>query len=138
MSFLDQLKIEDLHVVNNALWEARTLWKNIGDALGVDAETLKSIATREHDNPDNCLRECLSEWLRGGSETSAVAQQRQPMARSWCTIISALKTQSVNRESLANKIDQEQQQLHGEQLHQEKRLSSSRKPQELSRKLWSY
>lgn len=135
--FSDLLTIKDLQVIKNALWEARTEWKNIGDALGIDVETLKSIATKEHNNPDNCLRECLTEWLGGGSETSAA--QRQP--RSWRTIVSALKTQSVNRESLANKIEknycisQEQQPLHREQPCQEKILPSPKELQELSRKL---
>ena len=47
MSSLVKLTIEELQVVKDALWEARTLWKSIGDALGIDAETLESIATRE-------------------------------------------------------------------------------------------
>ena len=129
--------IEDLHLVETALWDARTKWKNIGDALGIDAETLESIAAMGHDNPDKCLRECLSKWLRGGSETSAA--QRQP--RSWHIIVSALRTQPVNRESIANTIEkkyhinQEQQPLHEEQPCQEKIPPSPKKPQELSRKL---
>ena len=139
MSSSVELTIEDLPVVKDALWEARTLWKNIGDALGIDAETLKSIETRERGNPDNCLRECLAEWLRGGSETLAAAQQRQP--RSWLTIVSALRTQSVNRRSLANRIvrnycrGQEQHPLHGQQSHQQNVPPSLRQPQELSCKL---
>ena len=43
--------------------------------------TLDSIATMQHDDPSNCLREMLAEWLRGGGDPP----------RTWSTIVAALK-----------------------------------------------
>ena len=42
---------------------------------------LDSIATTQRDDPSNCLREMLAEWLRG--------QGKPP--RTWSTIVAALK-----------------------------------------------
>ena len=58
------------------------------------ANTLDSIATTLRDDPSNCLREMLAEWLRGQGEPP----------RTWSTIVAALKR--VNGlEALADDIE---------------------------------
>ena len=44
--------------------------------------TLDSIATTQRDDPSNCLREMLADWLRGAGNPP----------RTWNTILAALKT----------------------------------------------
>ena len=122
----DQLTIEDLQTVKNELWDARTLWKSIGDVLGIDDETLKSIA-KDQDSQGDCLRECLAKWLSGGAETSAV--QRQP--RSWRTIVDALRTPSVNRQSLAERIEKEYCTSQDDQQSCQEQVPLSQTPEQL-------
>ena len=58
------------------------------------ANILDSIATTQSDDPSNCLREMLAEWLRGQGEPP----------RTWSTIVAALKR--VNGlEALAEDIE---------------------------------
>jgi hypothetical protein len=67
-------------VVKNDLWEARTKWKDFGLALLMRQSTLDAIAITQRDDPGNCLREILAEWLRGAGDPP----------RTWTTIVNAL------------------------------------------------
>ena len=69
-------------MVKSDLWEARTKWKDFGLALLMRQSTLDAIAITQRDDPGNCLREMLAEWLRGAGEPP----------RTWTTIVNALAT----------------------------------------------
>ena len=75
-----RLTINDLQVVKNDLWEARARWKDVGLELSMRQSTLDSIAITQRDDPGNCLREMLAEWLRGAGDPP----------RTWNTIVAAL------------------------------------------------
>ena len=62
-SYLDHLGIDDLNVVLNSIWDARTQWFNIGLCLGVSPSDL-SVINSAKSNPEECLREMLIIWLR--------------------------------------------------------------------------
>ena len=57
--------------------------------------TLDCIATTQRDNPDNCLREMLAEWLRGAGEPP----------RTWASIVAALRTPTVDMGALADGVE---------------------------------
>ena len=82
-------------MVQNDLWNARTRWRNLGDALGIHASSIDTIAIRYREDPADCFREMLSEWLRGGSVPP----------RTWSTIVAALKTETVDLGSIAEEIE---------------------------------
>ena len=77
-----RLIVNDLQVVKSDLWEARTKWKDFGLALSMKQSTLDAIAITQRDDPGNCLREMLAEWLRGAGEPP----------RTWTTIVNAMAT----------------------------------------------
>ena len=54
-----------LHHVKNALLDAASVWKDIGQALDIVHGTLESI--RGEDN--ECLNEMLTKWMHTGSAT---------------------------------------------------------------------
>ena len=78
-----RLGIEDLAVVKNELWSARTNWREIGENLGEHPTSLDAIQIVERDRQDACLREMLSNWLRKSSTP------QRPI--SWGTLVSALQ-----------------------------------------------
>ena len=90
-----RLRITDLQKVQSDLWNARTRWRNLGDALGIHASSIDTIAMKHRDDPVDCFREMLSEWLRGGSTPP----------RTWNTIVAALKTDTVDLGSIADEIE---------------------------------
>ena len=88
-----RLKIDDLQVVKNDLWDARTKWINFGLALLMKKSTLDSIDITQRGDPGDCLRELLAEWLRGAGDPP----------RTWSTIVAALaKVESL--EALAEEV----------------------------------
>ena len=90
-----RLKIDDLQVVKNDLWEARIWWKDFGLALLMRKSTLDSIDITQRGDPGDCLREMLAEWLRGAGDPP----------RTWSTIVAALaKVESL--EALAEEVGQ--------------------------------
>ena len=95
MSSLDRLKVTDLQKVQSDLWNARTRWRNLGDALGIHASSIDSIAMKHREDPVNCFREMLSEWLRGGSTPP----------RTWNTLVAALRMETVDLGSIADEIE---------------------------------
>jgi hypothetical protein len=67
--------------VRNELWDARTEWKDFGLALGMDINTLNSIDSLQRGDTGNCLRDMLSDWLKGANDPP----------RTWSTIAAALR-----------------------------------------------
>ena len=67
-------------MVKNDLWDARIKWKDFGLVLLVSKSTLDAIDITQRGDPGDCMREMLSEWLRGAGEPP----------RTWSTIVAAL------------------------------------------------
>ena len=86
------LTIADLKQVYATTFKARHKWENILLALNVSRATIKSIGDRGHDNPNDCYREGLSEWLEGGE-------------RSWGDFVKALSTVGHNDIAMAIEKD---------------------------------
>ena len=93
------LTILDLKKVYRTTFEAKTEWKNILLELEVSSATIKSIGTRCQDDPKECYREGLSEWLEGGE-------------RSWGDLVEALSSPTVGRSDIAMVIEREYIQSH--------------------------
>ena len=89
-----RLKIGDLHKVRNELWDARTKWKDFGLALGMDVNTLDNIDSLQRGDSGNCLRDMLSEWLKGANDPP----------RTWSTIAAALR-EVKSLEAIAEEIE---------------------------------
>lgn len=69
--------------------------RTIGMGLGLNAGTLEAVAITQRDNPDACLREMLTVWLRGSSSVE----------HTWGTIVDALRQPSVGMGQLAYEIE---------------------------------
>lgn len=54
-----------LHHVRNALLDAASVWKDIGQALDIVHGTLQSI----HGDDKECLNEVLTKWMHTGKAT---------------------------------------------------------------------
>ena len=85
---------------NNALWDARSKWRNIGRWIGVDEGTLDTIKGK--DDGEN-LSDVLSRWLRGMHNP----KEKNSKPRTWCTLIEALRNRVVSEEAMANKLEKE-------------------------------
>ncbi len=81
-------------------FEARNKWRNILLALKVNPATIDSIGVKWRDNPDDCYREGLAEWLRGGE-------------KKWSDVMEALSSPTVGHSGIARALE-------GSYVHQEK------------------
>lgn len=88
------LKLKDLNVVYEALYNARSKWEDIGLELNVDPEALISISRNQSEHAE-CLKEMLSFRLR--FPTSGVL--------TWKLIIESLRANFVAQNDLANAIE---------------------------------
>ncbi len=93
----------DLGKLYSATFDARTKWRNILLALEISSATINGIGTKWHDNPDDCYREGLLEWLKGGE-------------RSWEDVVKALSNPTVGHIHIARTIEKDYVQStgHGE------------------------
>ena len=82
------VSISDLKKVYIATFEARNKWRNILLVLDLSKATIESISKRWQDNPDDCYREGLSEWLESGE-------------RSWGDLVEALSSPIVGHSDIA-------------------------------------
>ena len=80
---MSQITTADLKTVYKVTYEARNKWRNILLELGVSSAAINSIGMRWHENPEDCYREGLSEWLKGGE-------------RSWGDLVEALSSHTVD------------------------------------------
>ena len=71
-------------------------WFQLGLQLGLLQPTLASIRTKYRDNPEECLQECLTKWLKG---VDKVGENGGPTVDS---LVSALKR--IEEVSTAEKI----------------------------------
>ena len=86
------LTIRDLKELREHLFKIRVKWYDIGLELDVDVGTLESIKSC-YDDPKDCLREVLKEWLKSISP---------PPTR--LKLASALSSSAVNEKCLAQRI----------------------------------
>ena len=86
------ITIADLKEVYRTTFKARSKWKNILLELDISSVTIESIGVSCHNNPDDCYREGLREWLEGGE-------------RSWKDLVEALSSPTVGYKDIAFVID---------------------------------
>ena len=84
--------MEHFSYIFDKLYNARTKWFEIGLALNVDYETLKSIERVQLNNQDTCLREMLAHRIQSGG----------PLTLS--DLCQCLHHHTVRRSDLADKI----------------------------------
>lgn len=94
----DRLTKDDLKIVRSAVFDAAAKWYDLGIELGIPADRLDSIKMKENDNPDNCLRELVKDWL------SFWGQEKVP---TWKALCNALKSKAVGFGDMANKLYKE-------------------------------
>ncbi|XP_064398568.1 uncharacterized protein LOC135345141 [Halichondria panicea] len=90
----DYLTIADLGDLYIATFDARIRWRNFLLVLKISSDTIDSIGTKWRDNPDDCYREGLKEWLKGGE-------------RSWEDVIKALSSPIVGHVHIARTIEKD-------------------------------
>ena len=90
----DYLTIEDLGDLYIATFDARIKWRNFLLVLKISSDTIDSIGTKWQDDPDDCYREGLKEWLKGRE-------------RSWEDIIKALSSPIVGHSDIARTIERD-------------------------------
>ncbi len=88
----DCLTIADLGDLYIATFDARIKWRNFLLVLKISSDTIDSIGTKWRDNPDDCYREGLKEWLKGGE-------------RSWEDVVKALSSPIVAHHHIARTIE---------------------------------
>ena len=82
----------DLRIVQNSVWEARTQWYNLGLNLELTPDTLDSIEVANGRNPDHCFRAMLTKWLIECKQST------------WSALAEALRSPSVGLGHLAEQI----------------------------------
>ncbi len=90
----DYLTIADLKKLYLVTFDARIKWRNILLILDVPSDTIDSIGTKWRDDPDECYREGLKEWLKGEE-------------RSWEDVVKALSSPIVGHVHIANTIEKD-------------------------------
>ncbi len=89
IEILDPSCLRDLLQQTN---KANTKWYDIGLQLGVLAHVLDGLRIQYQNNPSDCYREALKEWLNGGEG-------------SWRGLSQALSSNTVREHKLAKEID---------------------------------
>ena len=90
----DYLTIADLGDLYIATFDARIKWRNFLLVLKISSDTIDSIGKEWGNNPDDCYREGLKEWLKGGE-------------RSWENIVKALSSPIVGHIHIARTIERD-------------------------------
>ena len=88
------ITVSDLKKVYRATFVVHKWWKKILLALEVSSATIESIEVRCGDNPEDCYREGLKEWLEGGE-------------RSWRDLVTAFSTPTVGHPDIATVIERD-------------------------------
>ena len=87
------LSVDDLSIVFEKLFKARTKWFQIGMKLTMDIETLNSIAMKNQDNTENSLLKMLTHRLQAGGSLT------------WRDLCDCLRSPTVDRNDVAQKIE---------------------------------
>ena len=83
----------DWEVVYNFTKEVCRKWKDVGDELGIDDTSLKSIEVRCRNIPEDCYRELLQNWIQSTGDAN------------WEKLIQALRNRTVEFKHLSNKLE---------------------------------
>lgn len=83
--------MDDLCVVQEALYVVRTHWYNMGLKLGLKPDVLDTIEIQCSGDPSICFRETLKKYLK-------------TITPSWTAIVEALKSPTVDQPQLAEKV----------------------------------
>ena len=89
--FIGQLTVDD---IISEIRDAHCKWEDIGIQLNIGKPDLDAINEEFRDNPQNCLAEMLTLWLRQGKSPTT-----------WCKLISVLKHPTVGFQQLAEEIE---------------------------------
>ena len=87
------LEPSDWEVVYDSTKEVCHKWKDVGDELGIDDTSLKSIEVRCRNIPEDCYRELLQNWIQSTGDAN------------WEKLIQALKNRTVEFNHLSNKLE---------------------------------
>ena len=90
----EALSMDDLSDVYTKFYGTRDKWFEIGLALNIGFTTLKSIEREQLKNQSECLREMLAHRIQSGGPLT------------WADLCSCLRHPTVERNDLANEIDQ--------------------------------
>ncbi|XP_064397884.1 uncharacterized protein LOC135344583 [Halichondria panicea] len=90
----DYLTIADLKELYIATFDARIKWRNFLLVLEISPDTIDSIGKEWCNDPDECYREGLKEWLKGGE-------------RSWEDVVKALSCPIVGYSYIARTIERD-------------------------------
>lgn len=63
-----KLTTGNLAELYSATCDARDKWRSVLFLLGLSSDSVWNVA-RKYDNPEDCYREGLKEWLKGGERT---------------------------------------------------------------------
>ena len=84
---------KDFKQVQNALWNARTKWMDIGIELNVDFEDLEVIKKNHPNDTDECFRSMVMKLL-----------EKIDPPPTWRVLVDALQSPAVSRAELADTI----------------------------------
>ena len=65
---------DDLLDVKEEVIDLASRWKDLGLALRVKCSTLDTISSKNHYNPEDCLRDTLQAWLQQQYDTTKFGQ----------------------------------------------------------------
>ena len=88
------MTVDDLQNIISEIGDACCKWKDIGFQLKIEKSHLDAISNEFSDNPQKCLTEMLTQWLRQGSSSAT-----------WSTLISILKNPTVDFQHIAEEIE---------------------------------
>ena len=100
----DYLTIADLKKLYLVTFDARIKWRNILLILDVPSATIDTIGNEWSNNPDECYREGLKEWLNEGEKR-------------WEEMVEALSHPIVGHSDLATTIERDHVQSTSKQSH---------------------
>ena len=86
----DKVLSIDTHLqpVRSSIWSTRSLWKEIGRALGISDDIIRTI---HYTDDGECLNEVLSKWINSGKATIS-------------DLLRALANKTVDRNDIKNGI----------------------------------
>ena len=84
-----------MNLILNKTWDARYKWEFIGLELGISQDDLDVVKRRCRENPDDCLKDILTDWLR-----------RDFPLPTCLTIAEALRAKCVGYGHLAVEVEQ--------------------------------
>ena len=88
------LRINDLHEIQEKIWDARPKWKIIGLALKIRKPDIDVIDKNKGDI-DEIFQDMIIKWLENGENCT------------WAALSKALSARSVGHKDLAEKVRQE-------------------------------